>query len=211
VNEFFTALAATARATAGAALRAWWSERRCIHAWGDLARPDGYGHWEEAGHGVEFFLEHDTGTENLQRVVGKLGGYAQLATTAGINIPVLFWLPSTARETALRQLLACNLPDPAAGGHTDLQRPGLLVATAARDALTSGGYGPAGPVWLPADSAGPRLRLVDLAARASARGIAAHAAPTPLPELPGRGGVLACGPPAVTPPATVGGGQAAGP
>ena len=53
-----------------AALECWWGERRCAAAWGDLARPDGYGRWSEQLPGqppavVDFFLEYDTGTEPL--------------------------------------------------------------------------------------------------------------------------------------------------
>ncbi len=78
VNGFFAALAARARPDA--ALAAWWSERRCTQRWGHLVRPDGFGRWTEAGRAVEFFLEYDTGSETVARVVGKLGGYTDLAT-----------------------------------------------------------------------------------------------------------------------------------
>jgi hypothetical protein len=68
-GAFFTALAACARTTSSAGLVRWWSERRCAALWGDLARPDAYGRWHEhtpTGTGeTEFFLEYDTGTEDL--------------------------------------------------------------------------------------------------------------------------------------------------
>ena len=66
-NGVFTALAAAARASGGqAALECWWGERRCAAAWGEHARPDGYGRWSEQAPGqpaaaVDFFLEYDTG------------------------------------------------------------------------------------------------------------------------------------------------------
>src|SRR5271170_2908203 len=81
-NGIFTALAAAARASGGqAALECWWGERRCAAAWGDHARPDGYGRWSEHAPGrppavTDFFLEYDTGTENLGRLIAKLAGYA---------------------------------------------------------------------------------------------------------------------------------------
>ena len=47
-NGIFTSLAAAARASGGQTeLECWWSERRCGAAWGDHARPDGYGRWHD--------------------------------------------------------------------------------------------------------------------------------------------------------------------
>jgi hypothetical protein len=80
-NGIFTALAAAARTSNGRqALECWWSERRCAAIWGDHARPDGYGRWREQHPGrtaatVDFFLEYDTGTEDLPRLIAKLAGY----------------------------------------------------------------------------------------------------------------------------------------
>ena len=51
-NGVFTALAAAARASGGQqALECWWGERRCAAAWGESARPDGYGRWSEQAPG----------------------------------------------------------------------------------------------------------------------------------------------------------------
>jgi len=103
-NGIFTALAAAARASGGqAALDCWWSERRCAAAWGDHARPDGYARWREQRTGqppavTDFFLEYDTGTEPLTRLIAKLTGYAALAARTGITTPVLFWLPTPAAK-----------------------------------------------------------------------------------------------------------------
>lgn len=69
-NGFFTALAAHARHTTGAALLTWWPEHRCATAWTRTIRPDGYGRWTEHHQQVDFFLEHDTGTEALHRLTG---------------------------------------------------------------------------------------------------------------------------------------------
>ena len=121
-------------------LIAWWGERRCAAAWGDLARPDAAGTWQAPGGAtVGFAVEYDTGTEALPRVAGKLADYANLAAAVGHVLPVLFWLPSIAREAAL---------------HRQLDPTGLLVATAtAEHAGTAGG--PTQPVWRPAAPTGP--------------------------------------------------------
>ncbi|MHB1927828.1 MAG: replication-relaxation family protein [Acidimicrobiales bacterium] len=142
VNGFFASLACAARRSAGAALTEWWPERRCAAQWGSLVRPDAYGRWAEGDSEVDFFLEYDRGTETTSRVEAKLAGYAELAAATGIATPVLIWAPTPAREASLRRALG---------------RPAVPVATAAT--ATS----PAGPVWLPADSRGPRLRLAQLA------------------------------------------------
>jgi hypothetical protein len=135
----------------------WWGERRCAAAWGDLVRPDAAATWQTVRPAVDritdgraaggraaggaatvgalgFAVEFDTGTETLARVAAKLGDYADLAGAAGRVLPVLFWLPSVARESAL---------------HRHLDPTGLLVATAAADHAATAG-GPTGPVWRPA-------------------------------------------------------------
>lgn len=151
VNGFFTALAAHARAHPECELRTWWSQRRCAHTWGDLARPDAYGHWREHGTGLDFFLEYDTGTEPLRRVAAKLDHYHELAQATRIHTPVLFWLPSPARETNLRPIL-----DERAG-------PSLPVATATPDiAASSQPPSPAAALWLPLGQSPPRRRLAEL-------------------------------------------------
>lgn len=148
-NDFFVQLHTHARRRAdGTALDQWWSEQRCAAQWGDLARPDGFGRWTQTRpdgttRTLDFFLEHDTGTETLARVAGKLGGYADLAEATGTTTPVLIWLPGPKREANLRALLGA---------------PEVPVATAVHTP-----DGPAGPVWLPAGPTGPRRRLADLA------------------------------------------------
>jgi len=63
---------------------------------------------------------------------------------------VLFWLPTTSRETNLHaHLVRTGVPD------------GLTVATAGREHATGNG-GPAGPVWRLVGAPG-RVRLADLA------------------------------------------------
>jgi hypothetical protein len=165
-NGFFTALAAAARASHGEhTLECWWSERRCAALWGDHARPDGYGRWTEQLPGrppatADFFLEYDTGTEDLPRLITKLAGYAALAARTGIASPVLFWLPGHRREAALRARLAGPPPHGTAIAASAAQIPGVPVATATPDTSPAG---PAGAVWLPAGVVGPRLRVAQLA------------------------------------------------
>jgi len=162
-NGFFTALAAAARVSRGEhTLECWWSERRCAALWGDLARPDGYGRWTEQPPGqppvtADFFLEYDTGTEDLPRLIAKLAGYAALAARTGIATPVLFWLPTPRREAALRARLAGPPPHGTRDAASAAQIPGVPVATATPD------NSPAAAAWLPAGAAGPRLRLAQLA------------------------------------------------
>lgn len=145
-TSVFTRLARVARTTPGTRLETWWPEHRCAVAWDGLARPDGHGVWAEHNRRVAFFIEYDTGTEPLHRLVTKLADYTRLATTTGLRAPVLFWLPNTRRETHLHELL----PDPA-----------VPVATTTPETADHPN-GPAGPVWLPTNSTGPRRRLVDL-------------------------------------------------
>ncbi|MFI6514083.1 replication-relaxation family protein [Spirillospora sp. NPDC050679] len=161
VNDFFAHLHAYARyRDDGTELEQWWSEQQCAELWGDLARPDAFGRWMEAPEkvhpstppqGIDFFLEHDTGTEPLKKVVAKLAGYAELADSTGITTPVLFSLPSAAREANLRRLLGTPEVPVATAVHTPAA-PGRVF----------GHPGPAGPIWLPAGTTGPRQRLATL-------------------------------------------------
>ncbi len=194
-NGFFTALAAAARTSHSRhKLECWWSERRCAAIWGDLARPDGYGRWREQPPGhpsvvADFFLEYDTGSEDLPRLITKLAGYAALAARTGIATPVLFWLPSLRREAALRARLAGPAPHGIPGAASAAQIPGVPVATSA-----PGAGGPAGAAWLRAGTTGPRLRLVQLAAPGTP-------APASGPQPAGPPGGLAWYPPDPAPPA----------
>jgi hypothetical protein len=143
VNGFFTSLAGHARRSAGARLEVWWSEPRTAAEYGEFVRPDGYGVWHEDGRRVALFLEHDTGSEALPRVAAKLSGYADLADADGHATPMLlFWLSGLRREAALRRALGTP-PIPVATASPVLGRP-------------------AGPVWLPLGTDGPRRRLADL-------------------------------------------------
>jgi len=150
VNGFFCALGRAARTRADRALVAWWSERRCAARWGRLVRPDGYGRWRDADAEVDFFVEVDRATEPAGRLAEKLDGYATLAAVTGVATPLLFWFPTPQREATARAALATAAAVP------------VPVATA-----TSGSGGhpddPAGPIWQPLGSAGPRQPLAVLA------------------------------------------------
>jgi len=145
VNGFFTALATRARRHPDTELLAWLSERACAERWGHVVRPDGYGHWRDPTGEVDFFLEYDTGTEPLERLLAKVDAYTELATATEIDTPVLLWLPGPGREAGFHQAL----------GHPDIT---ITLATAAAHLADH----PAGRVWLVAGQAGPRQTLASL-------------------------------------------------
>ena len=66
-NGVFTALLREARTHPDCRLVTWWSAWRCAQEWGELARPDGYGVWVEAGVRLPFLLEYARGTESGSR------------------------------------------------------------------------------------------------------------------------------------------------
>jgi hypothetical protein len=155
VNDFFSHLAAHARHTPGCRLDHWWSEPQAAKACGNLVRPDGYAEWTEHGRSVGFFLEHDTGHEPLRKLIEKIDRYTELAR-AGISRPVLFHLPSAAREANLHQAIARRFPG---------SGPPVALATAVHAHSTPS---PAASIWLPIPSAGPRVRLSHLPSHGSA-------------------------------------------
>jgi hypothetical protein len=160
-NGLFVAWAYASRPLPPAeGLTAWWPEGRAAELWGAFIRPDGYGTWHTATRRLDFHVEYDTGTEPLTRVVGKLPGYARLAAASGIASPLLLWLPSAGRESALRARLATSAP-----------HGGVPVITASPTPLstTRPGDEPADleaarPVWLPLDAT-RRVTLSQLADR----------------------------------------------
>jgi hypothetical protein len=142
VNQFFVDLVASARARPAMRLVRWWSEQRAASMFRGI-HPDGHGLWHAAGQTVGFFVEHDTGSENLARLVTRLSSYDKLAHSGGPAYPVLFWLHSRARESHLHQVLA--------GARTRCP-----IATAVRPAE------PAAAVWRPVRTADRRLALHEL-------------------------------------------------
>jgi hypothetical protein len=162
-NGVFTALAAHRRAPgASGELTVWWSEARCRATWDGVVRPDGYGRWRPT-HAtgrhrgeVDFFLEYDTGTENLDRVVAKLTGYARLAAASGLVTPILFWLPHARRELALHRAAGAWLnANPATAALVPIATSHAGFARASTSAVPPG---PAGAVWLPSLGADPTRR-----------------------------------------------------
>lgn len=148
INEFFTALRHHARDNSGCELLEWWNERDATAACAQITRPDGYGEWLQDGRRIRFFLEYDTGTEELSRLIDKLCGYQDLRT-GGLCIPVLFVLPGPKRQQNFHRLLDEQLAAMA----------GLTVATATVTDLDT--CTPAGPVWWLAGHT-TRHRLIDL-------------------------------------------------
>jgi len=155
VNQFFTDLGGWARIRLGARLERWWSEQRCAEAGAfgttliSPVRPDGHGVFVDGGHRVAFFVEFDTGLEQHSVLLSKVSRYASHVAKGGPAWPVLFWLPTSARERRLHQLLA----------GVDLAVP---VATAARDDLDPGMCA-ADAVWLVVGGNDAPCRLADLA------------------------------------------------
>ncbi|MEV0717767.1 replication-relaxation family protein [Asanoa sp. NPDC050611] len=128
-NEFGVRLAAHSRRHPGARLQRWWSEATATARF-PTVRPDGHGVWRVGAASVGYWLEVDTGSEPLGRVIAKLDRYATLERSGGPCYPVLFWLHSAAREDHLHALLR------PAGAR-------VAAATAVHDS------DPAEAVWLP--------------------------------------------------------------
>jgi hypothetical protein len=162
VNEFFIQLAGHARTHPNCRLERWWPASRCqqMGAFADPddelqakvyrahIRPDGHGIWADDGRVVPFFVEYDTGTEPLWKLVDKLDGYADLARVTSKVWPVLFTLHSSVRERHLhRELTEARVRYP--------------VATTARDDPV--GLSPAEAAWWLHRHEGALVRLVDLA------------------------------------------------
>jgi hypothetical protein len=163
VNGFFSRLIRNQRHGRGQ-LREWLNENDASHrflpAW-EVVRPDGFAVWAEDARESEFYLEYDTGSENLTRLVAKLDDYAELARilsyrdqNAGdrrFDIPaylplVLFCFAGTRRETSARQALKT---------HREWRDLRIATATVAPDDAN-----PADDLWLPLDSdSGPGMRL----------------------------------------------------
>jgi hypothetical protein len=149
VNDFFCRLHAHARVHAGCRLEAWRSEWSTAALFPGRVRPDGFARWRQGEAWCEFFLEYDTGTEPVGRLIDKLPGYADLMHAADTCSPVLFWLRTPGRADHLRRLL----------DQTDVEVP---VAYAAGCPATSD---IAGQIWQPT-FAERRLTLAEIGAAA---------------------------------------------
>ncbi|WP_042436807.1 replication-relaxation family protein [Streptacidiphilus albus] len=160
VATLFTQLVSPPADNLGTAA-AWWSELRCERTFGDLIHPDGYGRLSHRDHSSAFFVEYDTGTEALTRLLAKLDDYREAARALAGRPLVLFTLHSARREQNLHHRLT---------GHPALTE--VAVATTARDTPADGRetHHPAEAVWLPAGRPSHRTRLLDLPAAWPAAG-----------------------------------------
>jgi hypothetical protein len=145
VNDFFATLAGHTYRQPLRSLDQWWAEAEISELCAGIVRPDAYGEYTDGDRRVAFFYEHDTGTETLEILLGKIARYAELAD-AGIQRPVLMHLPSTRREHHLHAAVARRWPT----------GPPVLVATLPADQLAPSGHhiAAASPsvidrVWLP--------------------------------------------------------------
>ncbi|EXG82006.1 replication-relaxation family protein [Cryptosporangium arvum] len=165
-NAFFTALLADGRRRSEGGLLRWWSERQTAARFGRRINPDGHGVWSDGTQQTGFFLELDRGTEPLGRLVDKLASHRRLRAEAGPRYPLLFVLPSRAREQNLHRRLA------------DRPEPTLVIASTCAES----GYhvvGPFGPIWRLAGNGRHRVPLAELPSN--------HGQPGPLtpgPPLP---------------------------
>jgi hypothetical protein len=127
---------------------------------------------------LPFFLEYDTGTQNLARVEAKLAGYAAFTTSTGARPALLIHTRTASRDHTLRRRLA-----------TPARDLDLHVATSSADYTT---HTPWGPWWTPLEPAARRTTLTGLLARwpdlTPAAGLDPTDADTPLtlpvPPLP---------------------------
>jgi hypothetical protein len=161
-NQFFIDLLARARRHPETRLARWWPPARTAAATGRRIHPDGHGVWEVDGHQVGFWLEHDTGTETMGRLIDKLAPYRRLRRDGGPDYPVLFHLPNPTRETNLHRRL---------NGQTATL--GITVATACHHDH------PACRVWKLAGNGRGRVALIDLPSHPGRPGPYHPGPPTP--------------------------------
>ena len=123
--------------------------------------------WEQDGHQVGFWLEHDTGTETIGRLIDKIDPYRRLRRDGGPDHPLLFHLPGPARAADLHRRIAEHLVATPAGSL------GIVVATA-----THADH-PAGQVWAIVGQEHGRRRLADLPSQSGRPGPYHPGPPTP--------------------------------
>ncbi|MDL4775746.1 replication-relaxation family protein [Actinomadura xylanilytica] len=156
-------------------LERWWSAQQVARKIGDLVRPDGYGRWREerledesqieqaqevwgshAGGAVDFFVEYDTGTENLNQLASKLTGYQKAAEWFALDqddrLPwLVFVFTRHGREPGARRAL--NETASVSARYGQIQLPiatGVFPGDEAGDRERNGD--PAGPLWLPLET-----------------------------------------------------------
>jgi hypothetical protein len=154
LNQFFIDLAAQARTNPAMHLERWLSEQQCARpgAFGialiTSVHPDGHGIWCEGDERLAFFLEFDGGTERHSVLMDKLARYGRHVQQGGPRWPVLFSLPTAAREQHLHRLL-------------EQEGSPVPVATTARDIAPYGH--PTDATWLVHGNDRRPRRLIELA------------------------------------------------
>ncbi|WP_087101041.1 replication-relaxation family protein [Nocardiopsis sp. JB363] len=144
-----------ARRTRSASLECWYSERESARRWGRHIRPDAYLQWNQDQEELHAFVEYDTGTEPLTKVVRKMKGYTNLATESGLDSIVLFAVHSDQRAEHLLDKLA-KAPS------ARLRMVRAYVSTHER----LHGRGPERAVWrVPGEPGGQQLGLLGIARR----------------------------------------------
>jgi hypothetical protein len=169
-NQFFIDLIAHSRTHPGTRLSRWWSAARTAAAFAGRIHPDGHGIWETNDRSVGFYLEHDRGTMDHQRLAAKLQPYQRLRTDGGPDYPILFSFPTRTRERHFHR----HLTD-AADHRLAATLANLTIATSARDHV-NGPYQTAGTIWRLVCNGGHRLTLAQLPAD--------HGQPSPLNPTP---------------------------
>lgn len=118
VNGFFARLTAQARGRVDLALTEWLSEAEAGALTGGLVRPDAAATITGPEGAVEFWFEHDRGTETMHRLAEKVDRYR--TRLPGLRRALVFELTAGAREDHLHDALA-------------EVRPHFTVATATTD------------------------------------------------------------------------------
>lgn len=128
VNDFFARLTRACRIGATMDLTEWLSESEAGALTGGLVRPDAAGTFTSEAGTIEFWFEHDRGTETMHRLASQVERYR--IRLPGLNRALLIELTSAAREDHLHQAL------------TEAQ-PHFTVATA----TVGRAEDPTAPVW----------------------------------------------------------------
>jgi Replication-relaxation len=166
INGFFTNLAGHARTHPHTSLDRWlpaahFYDKGAFYAPGSnpqvmlgrTPRPDAHGIWTDHHRSIAFYLEHDQGTEPHHILLTKITDYLNLAAWTGRRWPILFWLPTAARELHLHHAITTAFTN------TPVTLP---IATAARDHTTTTNRGPADNIWWLHGTTGNRRHLTDL-------------------------------------------------
>ncbi|GLZ79598.1 hypothetical protein Afil01_44050 [Actinorhabdospora filicis] len=141
VNDFLTHLLAHTR-THDWHL-AWHNETQAAERTGGMVKPDAHATITTTDTRVEFYYEHDTGSEDHNRLAAKLERYRHLIEP----MPVLIELSSSVREANLHKALSTRTyPFTVATTHTGLSDR------------------PAGSIWTPLHGTGS-TSILDLGAR----------------------------------------------